>query len=280
MISKFIRANVAFCVCIIGLFAFTGCSERADSNFSADISLQSGNSDVAYPQNSQNSLTELSVETPKYNNKLNIGEIEIAKLIEFRGYNICPLYEMSRDEVLEHFNLSTNFMLSNIVPGLNETAPKNAMLNNGRHGLHRNYTYSEDENGNVVSETWDEVLPVWDNDEFTFENADGSQWAKVIFQRKYENIKRIPEFRSIISTEIGEDQYSTEPFYSLPPSTIAGIEMQIAKRSTGGYYAEFGTDSLCVGLITTGISEEETVGILEYLAEYVGATQQRHIGVD
>lgn len=46
--------------------------------------------------------------------------------------------------------------------------------------------------------------------------------------------------------------------------------MRIAKRSIGGYYAEFNTGSLAVGLIAEGLSEDETVSILEYLAEYVG----------
>lgn len=271
---KIIQANVAaVCVCIVVLspLTLTGCSKR-ERELSPDISsIQGANNGVFHPQNS---IADSSVGVPKYNNTLNIGEIEIAKFIEFRGYNICPLFEMSRDEVLEHFGLSTDFKLSNAVPNLHETTPKNGMLNNGKHGLHRDYRYREDENGKVVSETWGEVAPIWDNDEFAFENADCSQWAKVIFQRRYDNITFVPEFRSLISTEIGEDQYSTEPFYKLAPSIIAGVEMQIAKRNIGGYYAEFSTDSLCVGLVTNGISEEETVAILEYLAEYVGVARQ------
>ena len=80
----------------------------------------------------------------------------------------------------------------------------------------------------------------------------------------------VDDYRSEIYTSIGYGLLSTEPFYALSPSIIAGVEMRIAKRSIGGYYAEFGTDSLCVGLIAEGLSEEKTIAILEYLAEYVG----------
>ena len=205
---------------------------------------------------------------PKYENTLNIGEIKIAEGVSTsQFYCVPPLFEMSRGEILEHFGLSEEFELSGIVPELREVMLKDeALLYGAEHGLHRGCTALE--NGDLV---WEEVTPMWDNDEFWFKSADGSQSARVIFQRKYSADQVIPGFCSGIYTALNEHEYSTEPFYALPPSIIAGVEMRIAKRSTGGYYAEFGTGSLCVGLDTRGISEEKTVAILEYLAEYVGA---------
>lgn len=247
----------------------------AQSNESSSVS-SSGTDESSIISSAQAPIINSTVDTPKYNNTLNIGEIEIAKDGAVYDINIPPLFEMSRDEVLEHFGLNTDFDLSGAVPELYETMPKNRMLNtDGKHGLCRMCTYYE--NGDCV---WGDVRPWWDNDEFCFESADGSHSATVIFQRKYINYKYVngaymdfdvvSDRRSGIYTFI-DGSFSTEPFYALSPSIIAGVEMRIAKRSIGGYYAEFGTDSLCVGLIAEGLSEEKTIAILEYLAEYVGA---------
>lgn len=203
--------------------------------------------------------------TPKYEDKLNIGEVEISKEGVGYLYMIPPLYEMTRDEVLEHFGLSTEFDLSEVVDGLRETAPRNEVLNGGgRHGFHRGY--SEDENG---VGGWEELHQMWEHDEFLFENEDGTKTATVIFDRN----EQVDWLRSGIMCAMGDGRYSNEPFYSLPASEIAGVEMRIAKRDIGGYYAEFNTGELAVGLIAEGLSEDETVDILEYLAEYVGAAK-------
>lgn len=211
---------------------------------------------------------------PKYDNKLNIGKVEIAENAEYMLYCIPGQFEMTRDEVLEHFGLSTEFDLSEAVEGLHETAPRNGVLNiDGKHGFCR-FQVTE-ENG---YEHWEELQQRFEHDEFVFESADGTKTATVIFDHD----ERVDWLRSGILTYVEDEghysggYYSTEPFYALPASEIAGVEMRIAKRSTGGYYAEFVTktatvEPLAVGLNTWGLSEEETVSILEYLAEYVGA---------
>lgn len=217
---------------------------------------------------------------PKYDNKLNIGEVEVPiETVVTHGPMIPPLYEMTRDEVLEHFGLGTEFDLSGVVEGLRETAPRNGVLNReGKHGFCRGYVIEE--NG---YEHWEELDQMFEHDEFVFESEDGTKSAgtksaTVIFCHG----ERVSWLRCGILTYVEDEShysggyYSTEPFYALPTSEIAGVEMRIAKRSTGGYYAEFVTktaavEPLAVGLNTWGLSEVETVSILEYLAEYVGA---------
>ncbi|MDE6732761.1 MAG: hypothetical protein K2J77_07800, partial [Oscillospiraceae bacterium] len=211
---------------------------------------------------------------PKYDNKLNIGEVEIAEEATYMLYCIPGQFEMTRDEVLEHFGLSTELDLSGVVDGLRETAPRNGVLNiDGKHGFCRFYV--TEENG---YEHWEELQQRFEHDEFVFESADGTKTATVIFDHD----ERVDWLRSNILSYVEDEghysggYYSTEPFYALPASEIAGVEMRIAKRSTVGYYAEFVTktaavEPLAVGLDTRGLSEEETVSILEYLAEYVGA---------
>lgn len=222
---------------------------------------------------SENSICVTS--TPKYDNKLNIGEMEVPiEAIVTHGPMIPPLYEMTRDEVLEHFGLSTELDLSGVVDGLRETAPKNGVLNgNGKHGFCRGYVIEE--NG---YEHWEELQQRFEHDEFVFESADGTKTATVIFDHD----EKVTWLRCGILSYVEDEghysggYYSAEPFYELPASEIAGVEMRIARRSAGGYYAEFVTktaavEPLAVGLNTMGLSEEETVSILEYLAEYVGA---------
>lgn len=210
----------------------------------------------------QNSAAEIA---PKYENRLDIGEVEITSEGAANLYCIPGLYEMTRDEVLEHFRLSTEFDLSGAVDGLRETAPRNGILNgDGRHGFCRGYVIEE--NG---YEHWEELTQMFEHDEFVFENADCTKTATVIFDRD----ERVDWLRSGIMCPVGDGRYSNEPFYSLPASEIAGVEMRIAKRNIGGYYAEFNTGALAVGLIAEGLSEDETVDILEYLAEYVGAAK-------
>lgn len=222
----------------------------------------------------QDPNSDPAIGTPKYNNTLNIGKFEVAEEGVRYLWKMDPVFELSRDEVLEHFGLSVELELSGVVPELHEVPPKNGLLNiGGKHGFMRGCHYYE--NGDIV---WEEISPYWENDQFDFESADGSQTATVFFQRKYsnfeneyDNVEGIPWLRSGMLTVMDDGVYSSLPFYELPPSIIAGVEMRIAKKSTGGYYAEFSTDDLCVGLDTMGISEEKTVAILEYLAEYVGA---------
>lgn len=73
---------------------------------------------------------------------------------------MAPVFELSRNEVLEHFGLNIDFELSGIVPGLYEVPPKNGLLNiDGKHGLHRGCHCFE--NSDLV---WEEVTPMWDHD--------------------------------------------------------------------------------------------------------------------
>jgi len=203
---------------------------------------------------------------PKYDNKLNIGEVEIAEDAPMYMYFIPGIYEMSRDEVLEHFGLSTEFDLSGVVGDLHETAPRNGILNTeGKHGFCRQEIL--DENLNHIG--WEDFRPMFENDEFVFENADGTRYAEVYFSVE----DRIDWLRSGLLCCVGDGTYSNEIFYSMPPSTIAGVEMRIAKRNIGGYYAEFYTGKISVGLSVKGLSEDEIIRILEYLAEYTGVSE-------
>lgn len=239
----------------------TGTNEHISAAESSVISAELENSAFSATE-MPNSVVESA---PKYENSLNIGDVEIAGEGAAYLYCIPPLYEMTRDEVLEHFGLSTEFDLSGVVDGLRETAPRNEILNGGgRHGFCRGYV--TDENG-VGS--WEPLNQMFEHDEFVFENADGTKIATVIFDRD----ERVDWLRSGIMCCVGENEYSNEPFYALPASEIAGVEMRIAKRNVGGYYAEFNTGTLAVGLIAEGLSESETVGILKYLAEYVGSAK-------
>lgn len=238
-----------------------GTNEHIVAAESSVISTELESGAVSAPDTA-NSAAENS---PKYENSLNIGDVEIAQEGATNFYCIPPLYEMTRDEVLEHFGLSTDFSLSGVVEELHETAPRNGVLNSdGKHGFCRSYVIEE--NG---YEHWEELTQMFENDEFVFENSDGTKTATVIFDHD----ERVWWVRSGIMCKVGEIEYSNEPFYALPTSEIAGVEMRIAKRNIGGYYAEFNTGTLSVGLIAEGLSESETVGILEYLAEYVGVAK-------
>lgn len=199
-------------------------------------------------------------------NVINIGEVEIAENVLYDMYAIPGQYEMTRDEVLEHFGLSTDLDLSKLFSELHETAPRYGVLNIERkHGFCRLYTVDENGVG-----TWEELLPHFENDEFVFESEDGSKTAVVIFDGE----ERVNWLRNGIISQAG-DVYSTTPlFYTLPTSIVAGVKMRIAHRNIGGYYAEFNTGTLSVGLITEGLSESDTVAILEYLAEYTGAANE------
>ena len=206
---------------------------------------------------------------PKYDNKLNIAAVELPKEpLDYHLPMIPPLYEMSRDEVLDHFGLGTELDLSEVVDGLRETAPRNGILNGGgRHGFCRGYVIEE--NGD---EHWEELTQMFENDEFVFESEDGTKSAAVYFAHS----DYVSWLRSGMICNIGDGRVSSDVFYELPTSEIAGVEMIIASRNIGGYYAEFtvitaAVEPLAIGLDTRGLSEEATVRILEYLAEYVGA---------
>ncbi len=202
---------------------------------------------------------------PKYDNKLNIGEVEITENVMVNFYCVPGFYEMPRNEVLEHFGLSPELDLSGVVDDLHETASRNYVLNeDGKHGFRRDYIVDESGNG-----SWGELYSMWDNEEFVFESADGTRYATVFFGHE----ERIPWYRNNLMCCVGDGSFSNEIFYSLPPSAIAGVEMRIAKRNTGGYYAEFNTEKLSVGLSANGLSEDEVIRVLEYLAEYTGASE-------
>ena len=266
-----IMLKAAAPVCGIAVIAGTAAAVRIGKTntkpqYTSDVDVVSGESvpDWIDDRGSANSVVESA---PQYvANTLNIGEVEIAEGGDLNLFAIPGLYEMTRDEVLEHFGLSSALDLSEVVDGLIETAPRYDVLNpEGKHGFMR--FYSEDENG---VGTWEEISETFDNEEFVFESADGSKTAVVIFDGK----ECVNWLRSGILSRVEDEDfqyYSNEPFYALPTSTVAGVEMRIAHRSIGGYYAEFRTSKLSVGLITEGLSEDETVAILEYLAEYTDA---------
>lgn len=259
-------------VCGIAVIAGTAAALRnrnanINPQVTSDVDVVSGEMvpDWIDDRSSANSVVESA---PQYvQNVPNIGEVEIAEGGDLNLFAIPGFYEMTRDEVLKHFGLSTSLDLSEVVDGLYETSPRYSILNPERkHGFMR--FYSEDENG---VGTWEEIGFTFDNEEFVFESADGSKTAVVIFDH---NNDRVFWLRSGILSSVEDEDFqyfSTEPFYALPTSTVAGVEMLIAHRNIGGYYAEFHTNTLSVGLITEGLSESDTVAILEYLAEYTGA---------
>ena len=239
-------------------------SGKTAPQFTSDVDVVSGESvpDWIDDRSSANSIVESA---PQYvANTLNIGEVFMVENDFLHLYAIPGLYEMSRDEVLEHFGLGTELDLSEVVDELHETEPRSLLLNpEGKHGFCRFYTV--DENGNGY---WEELLPRFENDEFVFESADGSKTAVVIFDGE-EQVNWLRSGMLCYSEEDGS--FSGRAFYELPPSTVAGVEMRIAHRNIGGYYAEFRTSTLSVGLSTFGLSVDDTVAILEYLAEYTGA---------
>ena len=258
-------------VCGIAVVAGTAAALRngkADTQpqLTSDVDVVSGETvpDWIDDRGSANSVVESA---PQYvPNTLNIGELEIAGLDDI-GFSMFAIpstfYEMTRDEVLDHFGLSAELDLSDVVDGLHEIAPKESLFNpEGKHGF--SMFYFEDENGNGE---WEPLAERFDNEKFEFESADGESSAVIIFDHS----EQISWFRSGMFIYEGDNVYSSRPFYALPTSTVAGVEMRIAHRSIGGYYAEFRTSKLSVGLSTNGLSEDETVRILESLAVYTAA---------
>ena len=261
-------------VCGIAVIAGTAVALRngranTAPQFTSDIAVVSGGevSDWVYESSTPRSENSVVESAPQYvPNTLIIGEVEIAQT-EDMGFSMFAIpstfYEMPRDEVLEHFGLSAELDLSDVVDGLHEIAPKESLFNpEGKHGF--SMFYFEDENG---TGEWEPLAERFDSEKFEFESADGKSSAVMIFDHS----DHISWFRSGMIIYVGDNTYSSEPFYALPTSTVAGVEMRIAHRNIGGYYAEFRTTTLSVGLITEGLSEDETVAILEYLAEYTDA---------
>ena len=255
-------------VCGIAVVAGTAAALRngianTKPQLTSDVAVVSGEvvSDWIDDRNSANSVVESA---PKYENALNIGEVNIAVDMGFSMFAVpATFYEMTRDEVLEHFGLSTELDLSDVVDGLQEIAPKESLFNpEGKHGFPR--FYRVDENGNGE---WEPLAGHFDNEKFEFESADGKRSAVVIFSHS----EAVWWYRSGMWIDEGDGVYSNRKFFELPTSTVAGVEMRIAHRNIGGYYGEFRTSKLSVGLSTNGLSEDETVRILEYLAEYTDA---------
>lgn len=235
-----------------------------------DVNITSGDTPAVSSEIEYSGSIDKPVENPpKYDNKLNIGEVEIAENAPTNLFFIPLQREMPRDEVLEHFGLSPELDLSGVVDDLHETEPRKSVLNpRGKHGFCLGY--SEDENGVGSWGSMEELHNTkFDNEEFVFESADGTRNATVFFSHEY----RIHWLRSGLMCSVGDGTFSNEIFYSMPPSTVAGVEMRIATRNIGGYYAEFNTGELSVGLSAKGLSEEEIISILEYLAEYTGASK-------
>lgn len=235
-----------------------------------DVNITSGDTPAVSSEIEYSGSIDKPVENPpKYDNKLNIGEVEIAENAPTNLFFIPLQREMPRNEVLEHFGLSPELDLSGVVDDFHETEPRKSILNpRGKHGFCLGY--SEDENGVGSWGSMEELHnTIFDNEEFVFESADGTRNATVFFSHE----DRIHWLRSGLMCSVGDGTFSNEIFYSMPPSTVAGVEMRIAKRNIGGYYAEFNTGELSVGLSAKGLSEDEIIQILEYLAEYTGASK-------
>lgn len=256
--ERAVALGTAVPVCGIAIFlGVVSALQNEKTNISghiypADNTIMSNNIDESAVLSSKvsidNPIESIPKESiPKYENNLNIGEVEIPD----RGHNDNmflppPFYEMTRNQVLEHFGLSTEFDLSGIVEGLYETEPADNIFNRGgKHGFCRMMNNDE----------WGEIPSSFENDVFRFEKEGESKWVEVVFSRTV-----IPWWRSYF--------FRDESFKTLPKSLVANTEMIVCKRSIGGYYAEFEVDNLTIGLTTVGLSESETVDILEYLAEF------------
>ena len=219
---------------------------ESNGSFSAEIS------SAVDPASAPNSIVSNdSVESVDQSVILNIGEIEVSQDGNFFFYAIPVLFGETREDTLAHFGLSSDFGLSGIVDGLEEVpaGPRESFKPNGMHCFGRAYRYE----GDTVGEIWE----MYDNDDFRFENSDGTKKVRVIFSHG-----NIPWWRNgyIDSRDVA----------GIPVSVIAGTEMIIGQRNIGGYYAEFEAPEISVGLLTDGCTEQETVAILKYLADFVG----------
>ena len=186
---------------------------------------------------------------------LNIGEIEVSQGGNFHFYMVPLLFGETREDTLAHFGLSSEFGLSGVVDGLEEVPadPQDVFKPNGMHCFGRALRYE----GDTVGEIWE----MYDNDDFIFENSDGTKKVSVIFSHG-----DIPWWRNGL--------IDRRDVAGLPVSVIAGTEMVIAQRNIGGYYAEFEAPEISVGLLTEGCTERETVAILKYLADFVGVSKE------
>lgn len=207
---------------------------------------------ISDPASASNSIVSNDpIESVDQSVILNIGEIEVSQDGNFFFYDIPALFGETREDTLAHFGLSSDFGLSGVVEGLEEVPadPQEVFKPNGMHCFGRAYRYE----GDTVGEIWE----MYDNDDFRFENSDGTKGASVIFSHG-----NIPWWRNGFI-----DRRDVE---GLPVSVVAGTEMVIAQRNIGGYYAEFEAPEISVGLLTDGCTEQETIAILKYLADFVG----------
>lgn len=221
---------------------------ESNGSFSAEISSAS----VSDPASAPNSIVSNDpVESVDQSVILNIGEIEVSQGGNFHFYMIPLLFGETRGDTLAHFGLSSDFGLSGVVEGLEEVPadPQEVFKPNGMHCFGRTPRYEGDTVG--------EICEMYDNDDFRFENSDGTKKVSVIFSHG-----DIPWWRNGF--------IDRRDVAGLPVSVIAGTEMVIAQRNIGGYYAEFEAPEISVGLLTDGCTEQETVAILKYLAYFVG----------
>lgn len=215
---------------------------KSNGSFSAEIS--SASAPISTVSNDPVESVDQSV-------ILNIGEIEVSQGENFHFYMIPVLFGETREDTLAHFGLNSDFGLSGVVSGLEEVPadPQEAFKPNGMHCFGRAFRYE----GDTVGEIWE----MYDNDDFRFENSDCTKKVSVIFSHG-----DIPWWRN--------GCIDRRDVAGLPMSVVAGTEMVIAQRNIGGYYAEFEAPEISVGLLTEGCTEQETVAILKYLADFVG----------
>lgn len=259
--KRTVAMRIAMPVCgaaaVTGLFAVgwhhLGNGTNIESMVKSNVSFSVWNSDPASAPNSI--VSNDPVESVDQSVILNIGEIEVSQGENFHFYMIPLLFGETRDDTLAHFGLSSEFGLSGVVDGLEEVPadPKEVFKPNGMHCFGRSPRYE----GDTVGEIWE----MYDNDDFRFENSDGTKRASVIFSHG-----DIPWWRNGL--------IDRRDVAGLPMSVIAGTEMVIGQRNIGGYYAEFETPEISVGLLTEGCTEQETVAILKYLADFVGVSKE------
>ncbi len=206
-----------------------------------------------------------SVESlPKHQNTVNIGTVNIPKPWEGSFFPYGRFCERTREDTLSHFGLSADFSL----PNFSEVPPECGIPGErGKYGYRVSLDFDGDES--ELQTSW-QVDERFDSQVFSFENDDGTKGVNVTFSRS----EFIPWW---LKGNLNADEVK-----QLPQSEIANTKMRIAKEILGEgwdenmrardfYYAEFSAGELAVGVSARGLSEEELIAVLEYLAEFTKA---------
>lgn len=205
-----------------------------------------------------------SVESlPKHQNTVNIGTLNNPEPWEGSFFFLGRFCELTREDVLSHFGLSADFSL----PNFSEVPPECGIPGErGKYGYRLSPDFIKCDYEGELQTSW-QVDERFDSQVFSFENADGTKGVNVTFSRS----EFIPWW---LNGNLNSDEIK-----QLPQSEIANTKMRIAKvilgegwdenlRARDFYYAEFSAGELAVGVNAHGLSVDELIDVLEYLAEF------------